>query len=86
MSEFWRQAGDILETAAAGREPSQAAIMIDRSGGIRILDGAGWSPEALAAEFGAETIFQIRRNQSQVRVEGWNGAQHCSLRRNLHIF
>jgi hypothetical protein len=85
MSEFFRQAGDILDTAAGTREPSNAAILIDRSGRIRIVDAAGWSVAGLAAEFGAATIYRIERSPIKVRVEGWNGVQTCLLQRNFHL-
>jgi len=79
VGAFLRQAEDILEIAAAGRDPAQTIILIDRQGGMRILDAAGWSLPALAAEFGAAAVYRVERRAGSVQVEGWDGAQRCLL-------
>jgi hypothetical protein len=74
---FLRQAEEILETAAAAGGSLEGVILLDRQGGLRIFEAAGWSPAGLAAEFGAAALFRIERRAGGVRVEGWSGPHHC---------
>ena len=85
MSAFLQQAEDILDVAVAGQGPgaSDIAILIDRLGGMRMLDPAGWSLPALGAEFGATAVYKVERRLGTVRVEGWGGGQRCLIQRNL---
>ncbi|HEV2445232.1 MAG TPA: hypothetical protein VGS58_04900 [Candidatus Sulfopaludibacter sp.] len=83
VSAFLRQAEEILEIAAAGNPESQnAAIVIDRQGGMRMLDASGWTLPALSAEFGAASVFKVERRGGAVRVEGMAGSERCLLQRN----
>ena len=59
------------------------AILIDRQGGMRMLDANGWSLPALSAEFGAAAVYKVERRARTVRVEGWGGAERCLIQRNL---
>lgn len=80
---FLQQAGDILDIAASGDSALQdMAILIDRQGGMRMLDPSGWSLPALSAEFGAAAVYKVERRGTAVRVEGWDGSQRCLLQRN----
>jgi hypothetical protein len=72
-----RQAEEILEVAGAAGARLEGVILLDRQGGLRILEAAGWSPAGLAAEFGAAALFRIERRAGWVRVEGWSGSQRC---------
>lgn len=82
MSPFLRQAEEILEVAAAGGNESQAvAIVIDRVGGMRMLEPSGWTLAALSAEFGAVSVFKVERRSGAVRVEGLAGSERCLLER-----
>jgi hypothetical protein len=54
-------------------------MVLDRRGGFRMLEPAGWSLPALAAEFGAEAVYKVEHRGSSVRVEGWNGFERCLL-------
>ena len=84
MGSFLQQAEDILEIAASGDSALQdVVIVIDRQAGMRMLDPAGWSLPALAAEFGAAAVYKVERRGSAVRVEGWNGAERCLVQRTL---
>ena len=60
-------------------QAAEWAVVVDRQGGIRLLDPAGWNLSALAAEFGARSVFCVRRRASSVRVEGWSGVRSCVL-------
>ena len=83
MRAFLQQAGDILEIAANGDGSLQdMAILIDRQGGMRMLDSSGWSLPALSAEFGAIAVYKVERRGTSVRVEGWDGCQRCLVQRN----
>ena len=83
MRAFLQQAGDILDIAASGDGSLQdMAILIDRQGGMRMLDPSGWSLPALSAEFGATAVYKVERRGTSVRVEGWDGCQRCLVQRN----
>ena len=84
MSAFLRQAEEILGVAMAGGADLQnAAIVIDRQGGLRMLDPSGWTLPALSAEFGAASVFRIERRAGAVRVEGLAGSERCLLERGV---
>jgi hypothetical protein len=83
VSPFLQQAGDILDIATSGDSSMQdMAILIDRQGGMRMLESAGWSLPALSAEYGATAVFKVERRGTSVRVEGWDGSQRCLVQRN----
>lgn len=80
MSEFFRRAEDILQIATTGNTAAgDTALVLDRQGGLRMLDPTGWSLPALAAEYGAAAVYRVIRRGNSVRVEGWNGSQRCLL-------
>ncbi len=82
VSAFLRQAEDILEIASIGGTANHA-IVIDRQGGMRMLDPTGWSLPGLAAEFGASAVYRIQRRGSSLQVEGFNGKDRCLLSRGF---
>ena len=61
----------------------ETAILIDRAGGMRMLDPCGWSLPALSAEYGASAVYKVERRGTTVRVEGWSGGQRCLIQRDL---
>jgi hypothetical protein len=82
VSDFLRRAGEILDIAAsAGSDAPNTAIVIDRQGGMRMVDPAGWTLAALSAEFGASSVFKVERQGGAVRVEGLSGSERCLLQR-----
>lgn len=81
MGAFVQQAEDILNTAAEGDSDQDIVIAIDRQGGMRLLESAGWTLPAVAAEFGATAVFHVERRSGTVRVEGLSGAERCLLQR-----
>ena len=80
-----QQAEDILDVAVAANDPGaqDVAILMDRQGGMRMLDAAGWSLPAMSAEFGATAVYKVERRGGTVRVEGWGGGQRCLIQRNV---
>jgi len=80
VSAFLQQAEDILEIAMAAA--GDVAILIDRAGGMRMLDPSGWSLPALGAEYGASAVYKVERRGTTVRVEGWSGGQRCLVQRD----
>ena len=79
-----QQAEDNLDVAASGDSSLQdIVIVMDRQGGMRMLDPTGWSLPALSAEFGATAVYKVERRGATVRVEGWNGFQRCLIQRNV---
>jgi hypothetical protein len=87
VKAFLRQAEEILDVAMAGdgdaNDGNELAILIDRQGGMRMLDPIGWSLSALSVEFGAAAVYKVERRARTVRVEGWGGGERCLLQRNL---
>jgi len=77
---LFRRAEEILEIATTDSAALGDTLMVlDRQGGFRMLEPAGWSLSALAAEFGAEAVYKVERRGFSVRVEGWNGSERCLL-------
>lgn len=84
VKSFVWQAEEILNVAMAGDAAAgDLAILIDRQGGIRMLDPTGWSLPALSADFGASAVYTVQRRGRTVRVEGWRGGERCLIQRNL---
>ncbi len=84
MKAFLRQAEEILDIAVSGDgDAGDLAILIDRQGGMRMLDPKGWTLPALCAEFGAAAVYTVVRRGRTVRVEGWSGGERCLLQRDL---
>jgi hypothetical protein len=84
VKAFLRQAEQILDIAVAGdSDASDLAILIDRQGGMRMLNPKGWSLPAMCAEYGASAAYKVERYARTVRVEGWGDGERCLLQRNL---
>jgi hypothetical protein len=82
VSRFLEDAERVLETAnvaPAHCGMADMAILIDAWGGMRIVDAAGWRPEALEAHYGAKTVYQVTRTPGGVRVTGRSGGRSCVL-------
>lgn len=83
MRAFLQQAEDVLDIAASGDTSLEdVVIVIDRQGGMRMMDPTGWSLPALSAEFGAAAVYRVERRRGTVRVEGWNGFERCLIQRD----
>jgi len=84
VSVFVSRAEDILSIATAGKSGlGDTVVVLDRQGGMRMVQPEGWSLPAIAAEFGAEAVYKVERRGSRVRVEGWNGWERCLLQGEL---
>jgi hypothetical protein len=84
VTAFLQKAEDILDIAVEGdRDGGNLAILIDRQGGMRMLDPRGWTLPALCAEFGAAAVYKVERRGRTVRVEGWAGGERCLIQRDL---
>jgi hypothetical protein len=84
VKAFLRRAEEILEIAVGGdTDEGDLAILIDRHGGMRMLDSKGWSLPALCAEYGAAAAYIVQRRAHTVRVEGWGGGERCLIQRDL---
>jgi len=84
MKAFLRRAEEILDIAMAGdSDAGDLAILIDRQGGMRMVDPKGWSLPGLCAEFGAAAVYTVERRAGTVRVEGWGGGERCLIQRDL---
>ncbi len=81
MTALLRQAEEILDTAAQSGSGPEILILLDRRGGLRVLEAAGWSPLGLAAEHGTSAVFRVLKAQGAASVEAWNGMERCWLQR-----
>ena len=85
VKTFLGQAEDVLDVAAAADgDAGNLAILVDRQGGLRMVDPMGWSLPALCAEFGARAVYTVERRGYSVRVEGWGGGERCLIQRHLY--
>src|ERR1700674_2259287 len=68
VSAFLQQAEDILDVAVVANDPGahDVAILLDREGGMRMRDAAGWSLPAMSAEFGATAVYKVERRGGTV--------------------
>ncbi len=83
MDRFLRQAEEILDVASeADGSSADLLILIDRQGGLRMMEAAGWSADGLRAEFGATAFYRVEQRAHAVHVEGWQGSQSCLMRRS----
>ena len=83
MSRFWNDAVEVFETASSAAEAgsrSEVAVLVDRSGGLRIVMAEGWSPEGLQSHYGARTVYRVSHNSGSVCVEGRGQGMSCTLR------
>ncbi|HLH19445.1 MAG TPA: hypothetical protein VKX45_19640 [Bryobacteraceae bacterium] len=86
MTRFWNDALAILDTASRAPEAGAAnglAVVVERSGGLRIVMGEGWSAEGLQAHFGASAVYQVTHSPRSVCVEGRGPGESCTLRRSV---
>ena len=82
MSAFLRQAEEILDVASGGAGPREVAIVLSASGGLRMMDPAGWTLAGMSAEFGATSVYRVERRGHTLRVEGLSGTERCLLQRD----
>jgi hypothetical protein len=79
-----RNAESIFEIAIApAAEYDNAALVVDRTGGMRVLNSAEWSLPAIICEFGAAEVYLIERRLGKLKVEGWSPAERCIVDRAL---
>jgi len=82
VTSLLHQAEDILETAVQAENTASAmVILVDRQGGLRTLDAAGWSLPGIAAEFGAAAVFKVQRGLEVTSVEAWSGRDRLRIER-----
>ena len=83
VSRFLDDAVRIFETAVtAGAEAASNdfGILLDGSGGLRIVEAAGWNPEALRVHHGASALYRVTRRGAELQVTGSAPGHSCLLR------
>jgi hypothetical protein len=84
VSELFRKADSILEAASApGASSVGTAIVMDRSGGMRILNSAGWTLNGIIGELGAAEVYLIGYRAEAITVEAWSTTGRCTVTRTL---
>jgi hypothetical protein len=81
VSAFLQQAEEVLDTAFHGDGDQDVVIVIDRRGGMRMMDPTGWTLPAISAEYGATAVYRVERSGGATRVEGLCGSERCLLQR-----
>jgi len=78
VSNLLRNVESIFEIAIApAAEYDNAALVVDRAGGMRVLNLAEWSLPGIVCEFGASEVYLIERRSGRLKVEGWSAAESC---------
>jgi len=71
-----RRAESVFEIAICpAAESENAALVVDRSGGMRVLNCAAWSLPAIISEYGASEVYLIERKSGELKVEGWSATE-----------
>jgi hypothetical protein len=84
MSALLRHTESIFEIAIApAAEYDNAALVVDRTGGMRVLNSAEWSLPGIIREFGASEVYLIERKLGKLKVEGWSATERCVVSRSL---
>jgi hypothetical protein len=82
MSRFWQDAMQVMEaaTSAPGAgSASDLALIIERSGSLRIVMREGWSAEGLRSHYGSGAVYQVTHTPQGVCVEGRANGLSCTL-------
>ncbi len=82
VSALIRRAESILDAASAAEASSSGtAIVMDRAGGVQMLNWDGWTLNGIIGELGAAEVYIIRNSSSTVSVEAWSTTGHCTVAR-----
>jgi hypothetical protein len=79
---FLKNAAAILATAEAAPRDGQSpdvAILVGADGALRVVDGAGWHPEALQAHYAVREVYQVTRTPGGVKLRARSGGRSCEL-------
>jgi hypothetical protein len=80
VSELFRRADSILEAACVpGDSSGGTAIVMDREGGIRIMNSEGWTLNGIINELGAAEVYMIQYCAETITVEAWSTTDHCTV-------
>ncbi len=74
------QVMEAASAAPAAGSASDLALVIDRSGALRIVMQEGWAAEGLRAHYGAGAVYQVTHTCQGVCVEGSAPGLSCTLR------
>jgi hypothetical protein len=82
VTELFRRADSILEAASVpGASSIGTAIVMDRKGGMRILNSDGWTLNGIIGELGAAEVYMIRYGAEAITVEAWSTTDRCTVSR-----
>jgi hypothetical protein len=79
VGAFWADAQSLFQTAQAGTEDCDLAILIGHGGEIHMLPAEGWTWAGLLAHHGARTAYRVTRERGRILVDGRCGPQSCRL-------
>ena len=80
VGKFLQHANEIFSTARTGGEDCDLAILMNRDGGIHILNSSGWNLDPLRVHHGAEAVYRISRHEGGVQLEARAAGQSCVMR------
>jgi hypothetical protein len=81
VSAFLKNAEEIFAVAQhAGPDGGEFAILVNRDGGIHMLEMAGWELEPLRQQYGAQAAYRVTRTCGQVRLEARTSTESCMFK------
>jgi hypothetical protein len=82
VSELFRRADSILEAASdSGASSVGTTIVMDREGGMRILNSEGWTLNGIIGELGAAEVYMVKYGAAAITVEAWSTTDRCTVSR-----
>lgn len=60
---------DTARSASLDGQSQDLAILVNRYGHLRIVEAAGWNPDALRTHYGAQAVYQVTHTARTVRVQ-----------------
>lgn len=81
MDRFAEDAASIFKTAQtavdSGLPTSEVTIVVGREGRIRMISETDWPLDSLLTEHDGASIYRVRQQKGQVRLEGRSGSRSC---------
>jgi hypothetical protein len=63
----------------AGPDDCNMAILVNRDGGIHMIEGADWELEPMRLHYGASAAYRVNRTAGAVKLEARRANEGCTL-------
>ena len=81
VGRFEETAARIFEAAEAASQadsnPTEMTILVNATGGIRLVADSDWPLDSLAAYHGAQMAYRVKQQRNVIRMEGREGNRKC---------